>query len=93
MADVLNESAQFLPQNKSAPFIKFEGDKSNHLGQFIVIITPEMLVTKFKKLKDNESPRVDGIPPTLLKKIIEQISTHLTKEFNLSLEEGIVPLE
>ena len=36
---------------------------------------------------------VDGIPPKLLKEIVEQISTTLAKVFNLSLEEGIVPSE
>ena len=42
-------------------------------------------------MKDNKS--VDGIPPKLLKEIVEQISTPLAKVFNLSLEEGIVPSE
>ena len=36
---------------------------------------------------------VDGIPPKLLKEIVQQISTTLAKVFNLSLEEGIVPSE
>ena len=44
-------------------------------------------------MKDNKSPGVDGIPPTLLKEIVEQISTPLANVFNLSLEEGIVPSE
>ena len=44
-------------------------------------------------MKDNKSPGVDGIPPKLLKEIVEQISTPLAKMFNLSLEEGIVPSE
>ena len=44
-------------------------------------------------MKDNKSPGVDGIPPTRLKEIVEQISTPLAKLFNLSLEEGIVPSE
>ena len=38
-------------------------------------------------MKDNKSPGVDGIPPKLLKEIVEQISTLLAKLFNLSLEE------
>ena len=46
-----------------------------------------------KKMKDNKSPGVDGIPPKLLKEIVEQISTPLAKIFNLSLKEGIVPSE
>ena len=36
---------------------------------------------------------MDGIPPKLLLKIVEQISIPLATVFNLSLEEGIVPLE
>ena len=44
-------------------------------------------------MKDNKTPGVDGIPPKLLKEIVEQISTPLAKLFNLSLEERIVPSE
>ena len=44
-------------------------------------------------MKDNKSPGVDGIPPKLLKEIVEQISTPLAKVFNLSLEERIIPSE
>ena len=47
-----------------------------------------MIAKKIKKVKDNKSPGVDGIPPKLLKEIVEQISTPLAKLFNLSLEEG-----
>ena len=52
-----------------------------------------MIATKIKKMKDNKSSGVDGIPPKLLQEIVEQISTPLTKVFNLSLEKGIVPSE
>ena len=52
-----------------------------------------MIAKKIKKMKDNKSPGIDGIPPKLLKEIVEQISTPLAKVFNLSLEEGIVPSE
>ena len=52
-----------------------------------------MIEKKIKKMKDNKSPRVDGIQPKLLKEIVEQISTPLAKVFNLSQEEGIVPAE
>ena len=44
-------------------------------------------------MKYNKYPGVDGIPPKLLKEIVEQISTPRVKLFNLSLEEGIVPSE
>ena len=52
-----------------------------------------MIAKKIKKMKDNKSPGVDGIPPKLLKEIVEQISTPLAKVFDLSLEEGIIPSE
>ena len=75
----------------SSRFTKFEGNKSEHLGQLLV--TPEMIAKKIKKMKDNNSPGVDEIPPKLLKKMVEQISTPLAKVFNLSIDEGIVPSE
>ena len=91
MAEVLNEyfSPVFITEDISAlpvPLTKFEGSKSEHLGQLFV--TPEMILKKIKKMKDNKSPGVDGIPPKLLKEIVEQIS-----KIVLSLEEGIVPSE
>ena len=88
MTEVLNEyfSSVFTTEDISTlpvPFIKFECSKSEHLGQLFVI--PEMIAKKIKKMKDNKSPGVDGIPPKLLKEIVEQISTPLAKLFNLSL--------
>ena len=56
---------------------KSEGNKSEHLGQLFV--TPEMIAKKIKKMKDNKSPGVDGIPQKLLKEIVEQLSTPLAK--------------
>ena len=44
-------------------------------------------------MKDNKSQGVDEIPPTLLKEIVEQITTPLANLFNLSLEEGTVSSE
>ena len=44
-------------------------------------------------MKDNQSPGVDGIPPKLLLDIAEHISIPLATVCNLSLEEGVVPLE
>ena len=85
-------SAKFFTEDINSlpvPFTKFEGNKSEQLGQLFV--TPEMIAKKIKKMKDNKSPGVDGIPPKLLKEIVEQISTPLAKVLNLSLEEGIVP--
>ena len=96
MAEVLNEyfSSVFTTEDISSlpvPFIQFEGNKSEHLGQLFG--TPEMIAKKIKNMKDNKSPGVDGIPRKLLKEIVEQISTPLTKVFNFSLQEGIVPSE
>ena len=96
MAEILNEyfSSVFITEDiisLPVPFIKFESNKSEHLGQLFV--TPEMIAKKTRKMKDNKSPGVDGIPPKLFKEIVEQISTPLAKVFNLSLEEGIIPSE
>ncbi|KAK2147931.1 hypothetical protein NP493_3311g00001 [Ridgeia piscesae] len=52
-----------------------------------------MVAMKIRDMKDNKSAGVDGIPPKLLLEIVEQISIPLATVFNLSLEEGIVPLE
>ena len=52
-----------------------------------------MIAKKIKKMTYNTSPGVDGIPPKLLKEIVEQISTPLANLFYLSLEEGMVPSE
>ena len=68
-----------------------EGNTSEHLGQLFA--TPGKIAKKIKKTKDNKSTGVDGIPPKLLKEIVEQISTPLAKVYNSSLEEGIVPSE
>ena len=96
MAEVLSEyfSSVFTTEDISSlpvPFTKLEGNTSEHVGQLFV--TPEIIAKKIKKMKENKSPGVDGIPPKLLKEIVEQISTPLAKLFNLSLEEGIVPSE
>ncbi len=61
------------------------------MGQLIV--TPEVVATKINNMKENKSPGVDGISPKILKKTVEQISTSLAHVFNMSLQEGIVPLE
>ena len=92
MAEVLNEyfSSVFTTEDiSSLPVTKFEGDKSDKLVQ--LFRTSEIIAKKMKKLKDNKSPGVDGIPPKLLKETVEKIGTPLAKVFNLSLEEGIVP--
>ena len=70
---------------------KFQGAKSDYLGPLVV--TPELVAKKIKAMKDNKSPGVDGIPPTLLMETVEQISIPLARVFNLSLKEGVVPFE
>ena len=64
-------SAHFLPHKISAhfqfqlqPCTKFEGEKSDHLGQLFV--TPEIIAKKIKKMKDNKSFGVERIPTKLL---------------------------
>ena len=52
-----------------------------------------MISKKIKMMKENKSPGVDGIPPKLLKEIIDEISIPLANCFNLSLKEGIFPSE
>ena len=51
-----------------------------------MVITPDMILAKLKKMKDNKSPGVDGISPKMLKEIAEEISVPLAMD-------GIVPLE
>ena len=70
---------------------KVQGRECDYLGQLTV--TPKMVSMKIRDMKDNKSPGVDGIPPKLLLEIVEQISIPLATMFNLSLDEGIVPLE
>ena len=96
MAENLNEyfSSVFTREDISIlPVLetKFEGREFDYLGQLIV--TPTMVAMKIRDMKDNKSPGVDGIPPKLLLEIVEQISIPLATVCNLSLEEGIVPLE
>ena len=96
MAENLNEyfSSVFTREDISAlqvPETKFEGRHLGYIGQLIV--TSNMVAKKIRDMKDNKSPGVDGIPPKLLLEIVEQISIPLATVFNLSLEEGIVPLE
>ena len=65
--------------------------KSDYLGPLIV--TPEMVAKKIKAVKDNKSPGVDGILPKLPMETVEQTNIPLARLFNLSLEEGVVPVE
>ena len=73
------------------PETTFNGSEGERLGQ--LIITPEVVASKINNMKENKSPGVDGISPKTLKETVEQMSTPLAHVFNMSLQEGIVPLE
>ncbi len=96
MAEELNLhfSSVFTREDTSSlpvPEIKFHGPEGEMLGQLVV--TPEIVATTINNMKENKSPGVNGIPPKILKDTAEQISKPLASVFNMSLQEGIVPLE
>ena len=96
MAEELNMhfSSVFTREDTSSlpvPETKFNGSEWEMLGQLVV--TPEVVASKINNMKDNKSPGVDGISPKILKETVEQMSTPLAHVFNMSLQEGIVPLE
>ena len=96
MAEEMNMhfSSVFTREDTSSvpvPETKFNGSDEEKLGQLIV--TPEVVASKINNMKENKSPGVDGISPKILKETVEQISTPLAHVFNMSLQEGIVPLE
>ena len=96
MAEELNMhfSSVFTREDSSSlpvPETKFEGSEGERLGQLVV--TPEIVANKINNMKENKSPGVDGIAPKILKETIEQICTPRAHVFNMSLQEGIVPLE
>ena len=96
MAEKLNMhfSSVFTREDTSSlpvPETKFNGSEGDRLGQLVV--TPEVVASKINNMKENMSPGVDGISPKILKETVEQISTPLAHVFNMSLQEGIVPLE
>ena len=96
MAEELNMhfSSVFTREDTSSlpvPETKFNGSEEEKLGQLIV--TPEVVASKINNMKENKSPGVDGLSPKILKETVEQISKPLAHVFNMSLQEGIVPLE
>ena len=72
------------------PETKFNGSEGERLGQLVV--TPEVVASKINNMKENKSPGIDGISPNIMKETVGQISTPLAHVFNMSLQEGIVPL-
>ena len=96
MAEELNMqfSSVFTREDTSSlpvPETNFEESEGERLGQLVV--TPEVVANKINNMKENKSPGVDGIAPKILKETVEQICTPLAHVFNMSLQEGIVPLE
>ena len=96
MAEEINMhfSSVFTREDTSSlpvPETKFNGSEEEKLGQLIV--TPELVASKINNIKETKSPGVDGLPPKILKETVEQISKPLAHVFNMSLQEGIVPLE
>ena len=89
MAEDLNGyfSSVFTRENISSlpvPEAKFQKAKCVYLGPLIV--NPEMVAKKIKVIQDNKSPGVDGIPPKLLMKTVQQIRIPLARVFKLSLK-------
>ena len=81
------EDTSSLPTRK-----KVRGIREERLGQLVV--TPEVVANKINNnMKENNSPGVDGIAPKILKETVGQMCTPLAHVFNMSLQEGIVPLE
>ena len=80
------EDTSALPVSET----KFNGSEGERLGHLVV--TADVVARKINNMKENKSPGVDGISPTILKETVEQISTPLAHVFNMSLQEGIVPL-
>ena len=70
---------------------KVQWIRGGRLGQLVV--TPEVVAIIINNTKENKLPGVDGISPKILKETVKQISTPLAHVFNMSLQEGIVPLE
>ena len=96
MAEELNMhfSSVFTREDTSSlpvPETKFEGSEGERLGQLVV--TPEVVANKINNMKESKSPGVDGIAPKILKETVEQMCTPLAHVFNMSLQEGLVPLE
>ena len=96
MAEELNMhfSSVFTREDTSSlpvPETKFNGSEEERLEQLIV--TPEVVASKIKNMKENKSPGVDGLSPKILKETVKQINKSLAHVINMSLQEGIVPLE
>ena len=54
-------------------------------------ITPEKIISKITKLKENKSPGIDNIVPTILKRVANDITSPLCTIFRKLLDTGQVP--
>ena len=96
MAEELNMhfSSVFTREDISSlpvPETKFKGTEGERLEQLVV--TLEAVASKINNMKDNKSPGVDGIARKIVKETVEQISMPLAHVFDMSVQEGSVPLE
>ena len=100
MAEELNMyfSSVFTREDTSSlpvPETNVNGSEGEMFGQLVV--TPEVVASKINNMKENKSPGVDGISPKKLRETVGQMSTPLAHVFNgmfnMSLQEGMVPLE
>ena len=73
------------------PETKLTGTEGERLGKLDA--TSEEVASKINNMNDNKSPGVDGMTPTFVRETVPQISMPLAHVFNMSLQEGIVPLE
>ena len=63
------------------PETTFNGSEGKRLGQ--KFLTPEVLASKIKNMKENKSPGIDGISSKILNETVEQISMPLAHVFNM----------
>ena len=73
----------------TTPVAKCNGPKTELLRQLSV--APEGVASKISNMKENKSPGVYGIRPTILKETLEQIGVPFAHVFNMSLQKGNKP--
>ncbi len=88
-ASVLNKQycSVFTNENTPAPPL----GNSAHLPMPDIIINPNEVEKALKDLKPNNTSGPDKISPRVLKELAEELSPHLTRIFQTSLESGSVP--
>ena len=81
----------FTKESDKLPKVEqvFIGDLSSNLID--ILITPEMIVEKLKKLKSNKAPGTDGLVSDFFLKTCETIYLPLNIIFTKTLNEGVVP--